>query len=129
MKFSNFMIVTAIVSLGYGIVALLVPATLLSVYGVELGDAQQLMGQYFGVALVSVGLVAWFNRASTDSGTQRAILLGFLVSDVVGLIVSVLGTLNNVMSAVGWSAGGIYLVLGLGCAYFLFLKPSSPTNI
>jgi uncharacterized membrane protein YecN with MAPEG domain len=126
MNFSILMILTTIFSLGYGVASLLVPATLLSFFGMELGDAQQLMVQFFGVALVAIGLVGWFVRNSTDSGTQRGILLAFLASDAVGVVVSVLGTLNNVMSAVGWAAAGIYLVMGLGCAYYLFLRPSSP---
>lgn len=126
MNFSLLMILTTIFSLGYGVASLLVPATLLSFFGMELGDAQQLMVQFFGVALVAIGLVAWLVRTSTDTGTQRGIILAFLVSDAVGVIVSVLGTLNNVMNAMGWVAAGIYLVMGLGCAYYLFLRPSSP---
>jgi len=32
---------------------------------------------------------------------------------------------ERVMSAVGWSAVGIYLLLALGFAYFQFMKPSA----
>jgi hypothetical protein len=44
---------------------------------------------------------------------------------VIGLIVSLMGTLSGVVNAVGWSAVLIYLVLAAGYAYFQFMKPSA----
>ncbi len=125
MKLSNLLVVNAIVALVYGISFVLVPATVLSIYGVTQGPAVELMGQFFGVALIGIGLLTWFARNVTDSDTQRGISLALLISDVIGVIVSVLGTVSGVMSAVGWSAVGIYLLLALGFAYFQFMKPSA----
>jgi hypothetical protein len=70
-------------------------------------------------------MLTWLARNITDSETQRALILALLISDVVGLIVSVQGTVAGVMSAVGWSAVGIYLFFSLGYAYFQFIKPSA----
>ena len=125
MKLSNLLVINAIVALAYGISFVLVPATVLELYGMTQGTSEALAGQYFGVALIAIGLLTCFARNVADSETQRAIILALLISDVVGTIVAVRGTLSGVMSAVGWSAVGIYLLLALGYAYFQFMKPSA----
>ena len=125
MKLSNLLTINAIVALVYGISFVLVPTTVLSLYGMTQGTSEALAGQFFGVALISIGLLTWFARNVADSEAQRAIILALLISDVIGVIVAVLGTVNGVMSAVGWSAVGIYLLLALGYAYFQFMKPSN----
>ena len=125
MKLSNLFVINAIVALVYGISFVLVPTTVLSLYGMTQGTSEALAGQFFGVALIGIGLLTWFARNVTDSETQRAIILALLISDVVGIIVALLGTLSGTMNAVGWSAVGIYLLLALGYAYFQFMKPSA----
>ena len=125
MKLSNLLVVNAIVALVYGIGELLTPATMFSLYGVTQSPGARLMAQYFGLSLIAIGLLAWFARNVADSEAQRAIILALLISDVIGVIVSVLGTVSGVMNAVGWSAVGIYLLLALGYAYFQFMKPSA----
>ena len=126
MKLSNLLVVNTVVALVYGIILVLTPATMLSLYGITQGPGEKLMGQYFGSALIAIGLLSWLARNVADSEAQRAIILALLISDVVGVIVSILGTVSGVMSAVGWSAVGIYLLLALGFAYFQFAKPSAP---
>ncbi len=125
MKLSNLLVVNTIVALVYGISFVLVPATVLSIYGVTQGPAVELMGQFFGVALIGIGLLTWFARNVADSDTQRGIILALLISDVIGVIVAVLGTVSGVMNVVGWSSVGIYALLGLGYAYLQFVKPSA----
>jgi hypothetical protein len=125
MKFKTIFIIHAIVPLAYGICFELVPQLVLSTYGVTQGPGEILMGRYFGVALIGIGLVCWLARDVTDAKARRAIILALLISNIIGVIVSVQGTLSGVMSAVGWSAVGIYVLLGLGVAY-LFMRSGSP---
>ena len=124
MKLNTLFTITAVVSLAYAIGLLLLPATILALYGVTPGPGVNLIAQLFGVELVAVGLVAWFARNVTDSSARQAILLAFLISQVVGVIVTLMGTLSGGFNALGWSAVAIYLFLGLGSAYFRFMKPS-----
>lgn len=125
MKLSYLLIFNAVVALIFGICFVLVPATVLSIYGITPNPGVSLAGQFFGVALIGIGLVTWLARNVVDSTARRAIILGLLISDVVGVIVAVLGTLSGVTNAVGWSTVGIYLLLALGYAYFQFMKPSA----
>ena len=124
MKYSNLLVVNAVVALLYGIGLVLLPSTVLSLYGVTPGPAVNLASQLFGVELLHVGLICWFARNVSDSPAQRAIILASLIGQVIGLVVSVMGTLSGVFNAVGWSAVAIYLLLGLGYAYLQFMKPS-----
>jgi len=119
MNFKTIITIHAIVPLAYGICFELVPATVLSIYGVTQGPGEMLMARYFGVALIAVGLVCWFAREVTDAKARRAIILALLISNIIGAVVSVQGTLSGVMSAVGWSAVGIYVLLTLAVASLL----------
>jgi hypothetical protein len=124
MKFSNLLLVNAVVALVYGVGLVLLPATLLSMYGVTPGPAVNLASQLFGVELLHVGLICWFARNVSDGPAQRALIVASLIGQVFGLIVALMGTLSGVFNAVGWSAVAIYLLLGLGYAYLQFMKPS-----
>ena len=125
MKLRNLLVISTIITLVYGIVLVLTPATMLSLHGVTQGPGEKLMGQYFGAALTAVGLLTWVARNVADSCAERPIILALLISNVLGFIVSVLGTVSGTMNAVGWSAVGIYLLLALGFAYLQFMKPSA----
>jgi len=125
MKLSNLFIVNAVIALGYGISLVLVPATVLSLHGMTQGPSERLAGQFFGAALIALGLLTWFARNAADSEARRAIVLAQSISTAIGVIVGVLGTLSGVMNAVGWLGVGLYLLLALGYGYFQFLKPSA----
>ena len=125
MKLSNLLVINTIVCLVYGIILVLTPATMLSLHGLTPGSGEKLMGQYFGSALIAIGLLTRFARNVADAETQRAIILALLITDVIGAIVSVLGTVSGPMNVVGWSAVAIYILLALGFAYFQFVKPSA----
>jgi len=125
MKLRNLLVINAVIALAYGISFVLLPATVLELYGMTQGTSEALVGQYFGLSLIAIGLLTWFARSLTDSDAQRAIILALLISHVIGVIVSVLGTVSGVMSAFGWSGVGIYLFLALGYAYFQFMEPSA----
>jgi hypothetical protein len=124
MKFSNLLLVNAVVALVYGIGLVLLPATLLSMYGVTPGPAVNLASQLFGVELLHVGLICWFARNISDGPAQRALIVASLIGQVFGAIVALMGTLSGVFNAVGWSAVAIYVLLGLGYANLQFMKPS-----
>jgi len=125
MKINSLLIVNAIVALIFGIAFVLVPGTVASIYGVTPGAAVNLVGQFFGSALIAVGLICWLIRNVTNAPALKAVILAQLIANVIGLVVSILGTVGGTMNAVGWSSVVIYLVLALWFAYFQFLKPVS----
>ena len=125
MKLKILFIINAILALVYGICFVLIPAKVLLLYGLTASAGEALMGQYFGVALLSIGLITWLARNIADVNAQKALILALLISNIIGIIVSVIGTVSGVMNTFGWSAVIIYLFLSLGYAYFQFKKQST----
>ena len=121
MKLRSLLLVNAIVLGCSGIWALLLPSSVLSLYGVESGPAVQLMARYAGLGSLVIALVAWFSRNVIDLKAQRAIILAFLITYVIAVIVSVFGTISGTMK-IGWAVVGLYLLFALGYAYILLLK-------
>lgn len=122
MKISILLLVNTIVALIFGIAFVLVPGTVAGLYGVTPTPAVNLVGQFFGSALIAIGLVCWFIRNVTDAAALKAIVLAQLIANIIGLIISILGTVGGTINAVGWSSVVIYLVLALWFAYFQFIK-------
>ena len=125
MKLKHLLIINTVVCLVYGIILVLSPATMLSLHGVAQDPGTRLMGQYFGSALIGIGLLTWLARNVADSEAQGAIILALLIANVIGIVISVLGTVSGPMNAVGWLAVAIYVLLVLGFGYFQFMKPGA----
>lgn len=123
MNLRTFLTIVAIVTLIYAVGLLLAPEFMSTTYGTTVSPGETLTNRYFGVASLGLGLVTWLARGFTGASI-RPIVIGSLITCVAGLIVSLMGTLGGVMSSVGWSAVVIYLVFGLGFAYFQFMAPS-----
>jgi hypothetical protein len=125
MKIRNLFVLNAVLAFGFGVGFVLIPGTMLDLYGMAQSPSANLAGQLFGVELIAVGLLCWLVRDVQDVGALRGITLALLIADVVGLIVVLIGTLSGVMGAMGWSGVAIYLVLAAGYAYFRFVKLST----
>ena len=121
MKLKNLLTATAVLLGACGIFAMLAPGKALSLYGVESAPAANLMGQYASMCSITVALVAWLARNVEDHKARRAVILALLITNVIGVILSVLGTLSGVMKT-GWPVIGLYLMFALAYSYFQFSK-------
>jgi len=120
------MVIKAIVCLVFGILLVLVPAILLSLYGITLGPGGIFMARLYGASLVGNLMLSWFARNAADSEARQAIVLDLFVYDAIGFVVALLAQLSGLMNPLGWSIVVIYLLLALGYGYFQFVKPSAP---
>jgi hypothetical protein len=121
MKLKTFLITVAIISCGCGITSLLVPAQVMSLFGVESNPAISLLAQFSGLGSVALGLVPWFTRNMELSKAKETIIPAMLICNVIGIIISVLGTLSGAIK-IGWLSSGLYTVFAVGYAWFLFSK-------
>jgi hypothetical protein len=119
MKLKTLLIINAIVLGVSGIFAVLKPAMVCTLYGVDINPEVLMMSQYAGLGSIAVALVAWFSRRIKDSRTLRGILLALLITYAVGMIISVQNTISGVI-AFGWPVMVLYSVFAIGYAYFLF---------
>ncbi len=125
MKLKVLFIITAIVAIVFGVVFVIIPAQLYSLYGIESGAGLNYMGQLFGAALIAIGLISWQSRNAADSDARKAIIFSFFIADGIGFVVALIGQLNEILGSLGWLTVAIYLLLTIGFGYFQFSKPSS----
>jgi len=126
MKLSYWMAAKAVVEVVFGIGFVLMPTTLGGLYGMNLTPSGVLMAQLFGTAFIFGSIVLWFARnASRSDAALQAIVLAVVISNTIGFIVTLLATLSGVWNVLGWLPVGLYLVFGLGFAYFQFIKPTA----
>ena len=124
MKLGNFLLVKAVISLAFGIAFALVPAAVMSLYGVTLDLGGAFMARFLGACLIGIGLICWLDR-NADPQVLQGITLALCIGDTVGFIVALLGQLSGLTNALGWVNVVIWLLLALGLGYFRFLKPSA----
>ena len=126
MKLSIWMAAKAVVCIVFGIGFVLMPQFLGSIYAMSLDPGGALIARLFGAAFIFEAIVLWFARnAAGSDAAVRAIVLGVVVSNAIGFVVTLLATLAGVWNVLGWSAVVLYLVFGLAFAYFLFSKPGA----
>lgn len=129
MNYRIMFFITALVTVAFGVGFLIFPSMALNLFDVDNYASTRLVTQFFGTAMVALGLLLWFAKGVTEAGTQRGMAIALLVGAVGGLIVTFLGTTSRVMRSNGWLVMVIYLLFGLGYAYLLFLKrESSPAS-
>jgi hypothetical protein len=127
MKLKHLFIINAIIALGYALGELFVPETLGSIYGFEDTANPELMltARYFGWGLLAVGLICALAANTPPSEAKQAIVKALFIAQIVGVAVSLMGTINGVFNAMGWSAVIIYLFMAAGYGYFWFIKPET----
>jgi hypothetical protein len=119
MKLKTLLIINTVVIGGSGIIAVLKPAIVCSLYGVDINPEVLMMSQYAGLGSIAVALVAWFITRIKDSRALRGILLALLITYTVGAIISFQNTISGVITF-GWPVIILYSVFAIGYAYFLF---------
>ena len=125
MKLGTFLAIAAVIAFVYGLAFILVPVQTMAIFGVTLDVGGQWLGRYLGSAFIGIAVVNWFARNAAQNGAMRAIVLGYFVLSITGLIVAVLDGLSGSGNALVWSTVVIYLFLALGFGYFQFTKPAS----
>jgi hypothetical protein len=120
MNVKVFLAIAAAIGVLYGIAFVVIPELTLATYGMAQDGSTVLAGRYFGLTLLGLGLVAWFVRETSDAKALRGVLSALAIQSAVGVLVSIFGTVNGTMNAMGWSAVLIYLVLFVGYIYYLF---------
>ena len=128
MKLKTLFIINTIVAGVFGLAFVIIPWQVFSFYGPETSDILNYMGQLLGAAFIGFAVLSWKARNAAESDALAAIVLSFFVGDLIGFVVALIGQLNNVVNAFGWSTVAIYFLLALGFGYFQFSKTSSPES-
>jgi hypothetical protein len=111
------------VLLGLGFLVL--PETILGQFGVDGYAMTKLLSQFFGTALLGLGLLLWLSKDVTRGNLQKEMGLALLVgAAAAGLATTVVGTTSGILRANWWMAMVLYTILGVANAYLVFLEPN-----
>jgi len=119
MTFRTLLIIKAVVCLVFGLFLLLAPAVLLDLLGTTLNDGGTFTAREYGAALIGTLLLTWFAKDVKAADARGAILLDLLIYDFIGMVVTSLVVLSNVLNVLGWAIVVVYVFFTLGSGYLL----------
>ncbi len=118
MKLNTLMIITAIVSLVFGLGFILIPLQSIGLYGSTLEGSGVFVARYFGAALLGYAFLAWLTRNTAS----RQVTAGFFAAMVLGFVVALYDAIAGTHNGLVWLNVVIYLLLAIGFGYFTFMK-------
>lgn len=121
MKLPGWMILAAILYVGFGIGLLIIPVQFMAMYGVGLNPGGAMMARILGSALIGFALLFYWMR-NDGRDTLMSVLRASFVYNVVDFFVVLSATLGGVMNAMGWMPVGLHVFLAAGFGYFAFMK-------
>jgi hypothetical protein len=122
MNLKILFVITAVVTLVFGVLFIVIPDQVYSWYGIN-GDMQlNYMGSLYGALLIGIGLIAWLGRNAAESDSRKAIVLAFFIADLIGFIIALVAQLHNLVNSMGWMTVAIYFFFTVAFGYFQFFK-------
>ena len=123
MNYRTLFVINSFVTFLLGAAFLFVPSLAMKQFGIDNYASTKMAAEFFGTAMLALGLMLWFAKDVTDEGVLRGMGIAVLIGDVAGLVVAILGTAGGTLRTNGWIAMIAYALFGLGFAYLVFLKP------
>jgi hypothetical protein len=127
MNYRIMFLINALIAALLGLGFLAVPNRVLGQFGVDGYAATKLAAQFFGTAMLALGLLLWFAKDVTEESLQKGMAVALMVGAAAGLIITAIGTTSNILRSNGWIAMLVYLLFGLAYAYLVFMNPRAQT--
>ena len=115
--------VTAIGSLLFGLVYLLFPERILSIYNIVLEPSNQWVPRYFGATILGIAAMCWYGRSVKSGIALRAIIKGIFITTLIGFVVAIFELIKGTGNLLVWSTASIYFLLCIGFGDFVFRTP------
>src|SRR5688500_8684824 len=123
MNYCIMFLFNAFIAILLGLGFLVLPDRILGQFGVDGYAATKLLSQFFGTAMLGLGLLLWFAKDVTEASLQKGMGIALLIGAAAGLMITIMGTTSGILRANWWMAMILYAILGLANAYLVFLKP------
>ena len=106
-----------------GAICLVVPTVAIHQFGVDSYTSTRLMAQFFGTAMLALGLLLWFVKdVLANEPLQRGMGIAMSVGSSAGLGITVLGAFTGTLRSNSWMAIVVYFLFGFGYALLLFVR-------
>ena len=123
MNYRIMFLINAPIAALLGLVFLVIPDRVLGQFGVDGYASTKLAAQFFGTAMLALGVLLWFAKDVTEENLQKGMAIALMVGAAAGLMITAVGTTSNILRSNGWIAMLVYLLFGLAYAYLVFMKP------
>ena len=105
----------ALVYAVFAIVLFVLPDTVWPLYGMEINDRYaRFLSQHTSIFLGGVAALAWLLR-SEDGETARKVVLGLLITNGLGVAITLYAALIGTFSGFGWSDPAFFALMFLLC--------------
>jgi len=115
----------SIVAFSYGLGALISPAWVMSVYGLSLNPAGELMTRFYAAELIAHGWMTWRLRPAGDSPARRAVISSRCIGNAIRSAVSIAFLASGQADLRGLLIIALFVSFSLAYGYFWFLKPDA----
>src|SRR5215211_7627700 len=85
MNYRIMFLINALIAVLLGLAFLVMPSRVLGQLGVDGYAATKLISQFFGTAMLGLGLLLWFAKDVTDTNLQKGMGMALLVYAIPGL--------------------------------------------
>ena len=127
MQFKSILTINAILAFASGVACVLAPAQMLAFYGVTLDSMGLVIYQFWGTALIGLGMLTWFLRNIQVPGLNKTIALSLLITNGLSTVMAIRGQFAGANSF-GWSTVALFLLLTIAWSLFLLLGRNTIEN-
>jgi hypothetical protein len=127
MKLYQLLTIKSTICLTVGILFILIPGVLLTLFGVPNNGSSGLffMTRLYGAVLLLLGLLAWLGRNLCEEDIRRVLAPPIVLGDAASLMVAFAGLVSGMMNDLGWFVVAFYLFLTLGFGACVFPRSAS----
>jgi hypothetical protein len=122
MKLNSFLMLATIVAGVFGLAFLLAPSALVTMYGVTLTPATEVIGRIAGSVILGFAIVFWSARNENAAETFKAVLIAGCVANGLDCLILLHATVTGLLNGLGWLQVLINGALAAGFGYFAFGK-------
>ncbi|MCJ7468414.1 MAG: hypothetical protein MUO53_17175 [Maribacter sp.] len=109
----------SIVTLPFGILALLKPAAMFSTFGIPLDVGGQLIARGYGATLVGYGLIFLLMRNTIDAGMGKSLLFASFVFNLLEAVIQLAGVVEGTAVSLIWGTILIHVLFAMLSAFWL----------
>ena len=119
-------VLEAVVDVLFGVLLIVAPATLLSIYCMSTDRDGTFLGQFLGGTFIGFGWISWFARSWTDTEYRRLLIRAFFITTAIGFVVSLNYQLQPGTQLPSAAFVVLTLLFGLGWGYFAYRTVRQP---
>ena len=112
------MIIAAVVAALFGLGFMLIPDSVMSIFGVQINDSERFICRYLGSALFGIAVTWWVLRAvKTLDEALIGVAFGAATLSLTGFVIGLWDAISGTGNGLVWIIPVIYILLSIGFVY------------